>query len=344
MNTIIVYLAVNKTNGKGYVGYSSKTLNGRKKRHEHGALAKKDEKWVKNQPFPRAIRKYGIDGFVWTVIVKDIPKKNFAVWEDWGIRAHNTHISAKKGYNCTYGGEDNPMNYKEYRDKAAAANRGRKYSDEVKKRMSEAQKGLALGRKHTEETKRKISIKHLGKKLSDETKGRISKANKGLKRSDEVRKRMSEMMMGRTHSEETKRKLSILGTGRVASKETRQKQSISMTGKMPGEKNPFYGKTHDEEMRKEMRKMKLGLYDGEGNPFHGKKHSQETRKKMSGPRKKPVKSKTLSAEKVIEVKAKFDSGSYSQHQLAKEYGVSRQQIRNIALCKTERVKKILNIK
>ena len=51
---------------------------------------------------------------------------------------------------------------------------------------------LNIGRKHTEETKRKMSENNIGKKLSEETKRKIGESNTGQKRSEEAKKKMSE--------------------------------------------------------------------------------------------------------------------------------------------------------
>ena len=71
--------------------------------------------------------------------------------------------------------------------------RGKKrppFSEEWKKNMSLARKGKP-GHKHTEETRRRLSLVHTGKKMSEESK-----------------KKMSIARMGKTHSEEYKRKMS----------------------------------------------------------------------------------------------------------------------------------------
>lgn len=70
-------------------------------------------------------------------------------------------------------------------------------------------------------------------------------------------KRCSEKMMGRVLSEESIKK--ALETRRKNGKmwhsnETRKKISEAMKGKMAGEKNPFFGKKHSEEVLKKKRK------------------------------------------------------------------------------------------
>jgi len=89
--------------------------------------------------------------------------------------------------------------------------KGRVFSEEHKKKISEANKG----RKHSEETKKKMSEAHKGRKHSEETKKKMSEVHKSSNLSEETRKKLSEAqeseknhMFGKTHSEETKKKIS----------------------------------------------------------------------------------------------------------------------------------------
>jgi very-short-patch-repair endonuclease len=85
------------------------------------------------------------------------------------------------------------------------------------------------GRKFSEEHKQKISQANKGRKLSAETKLKISLAQKGKKYSDEYKLNMSRVMKGRKFTDEWKRKISEahkgIGKGRICSLETRQKMS-----------------------------------------------------------------------------------------------------------------------
>ena len=91
--------------------------------------------------------------------------------------------------------------------------KGGVFTEEVRRRMSEAQKGeksVWFGKTHTEETKRKISESNKGKVLSEETKKRIGEKSKGRFFSEESRKKMGEHNIGKKviHSEETRKKIS----------------------------------------------------------------------------------------------------------------------------------------
>lgn len=65
--------------------------------------------------------------------------------------------------------------------------KGKKHSDETRRKMSE----VAKGRKHSEESKRKMS--EAKKKQSDETRRKISEALSGRKHSTETRRKQSEI-------------------------------------------------------------------------------------------------------------------------------------------------------
>lgn len=113
------------------------------------------------------------------------------------------------------------------------------------------------GKKHTEESKRKISEKakkrksRTGYKHSEETKSKISNSHKGKK---------CEYLIGRHLSEETKLKI-----------------SNSVSRAIAGEKNPFFGKKHSEETKKSISLKK----SCKNHPRFGKKDSEEVKKNKS---------------------------------------------------------------
>ena len=128
---------------------------------------------------------------------------------------------------------------KEASEQHSKTMKGRRHSEEHKKKISEAEKG----RRHSEDTKKKISEARKGK----------TSPNKGKHISEEIKKKMSDAHKGKPKSEETKNKMSAAKKGRRHSEETRKKISEAHKGKHTGSDNPFYGKRHSEEA-----KMKIG--------------------------------------------------------------------------------------
>lgn len=175
---------------------------------------------IKSKPdtvFHRALRKYGLENFVYCVLEENVLRENLNMREmDW-IEYYD---SLYCGYNMTAGGNQTI------------------FSEEFKRKMSESRKGKFVGEKnsfygkhHSEETKKKLSESHKGKKVWNSGKTNIY--------SEETLKKISESCKGRTP----------WNKGKYLSEETRKKLSESHKG-LIGEKNPFYGKHHSEEARK----------------------------------------------------------------------------------------------
>ena len=77
-----------------------------------------------------------------------------------------------------------------------------------------------------------LFLHHKGKRLSDETKKKMSEANKGRTVSEETRKKMGEAQKGHTVSEETRKKMSeAWDYDKHFSEETRNKLSEAHKGK-----------------------------------------------------------------------------------------------------------------
>jgi hypothetical protein len=90
-----------------------------------------------------------------------------------------------------------------------------------------------LGRKHSEDTKRKMSFSQRGKKRSAHHISRISESKLGIPRSQDVKDKLSAKAKGRKHSTETKRRLSEIGKGRVPSPESAIKRKATLQSKRP---------------------------------------------------------------------------------------------------------------
>jgi len=127
----------------------------------------------------------------------------------------------------------------------------RKYTEETKRKMSEAQKKRfktkescpMYGKHHSEETKRKIGLKSREKVFSQETRMKMSLSHLGKKRV--------------AHSEETKEKLRQKAKEQFKNGfpiETRKKLSIRLSGTG----NPMYNKNHSKETKTKIGKKSRG--------------------------------------------------------------------------------------
>ena len=104
------------------------------------------------------------------------------------------------------------------------------------------------GKRLSEETKKKMSESHKGKILSEEHKKNLSKNHKGMKgkhHSEETKKKLSESLKGRKISEEQREKFlknyKKGMKGNHHSEETKKKIGEKNKGKLSGENNHLYG-------------------------------------------------------------------------------------------------------
>lgn len=154
---------------------------------------------------------------------------------------------------------------------ADAPLRGRKRSEESKRKQSETRKG----KPRSEETRRKISESNKGKegsnrgkKWTEETKRKMSEAKKGK---PSLMKGKNHPMYGKELSEQHKQNISKVNKGVPHSEKTKRK--IAETNK--GENHPMYGKKQSE-------KQKRKTFE----TWKGRKHSEESKRKMSEAKQK----------------------------------------------------------
>jgi group I intron endonuclease len=154
--------------------------------------------------FHRALRKYGVDIFEWRVLSDDSSSDGMNSRETlliWAFRADDPDY----GYNMSVGGVGGGM----------------------------------LGRKHTDESKQKMSKALKGRVFSPETLARMSAAQKGKQSpkkgkpqwSEEEKKRIGDIHRGKRISEQQKKLISESLKGRLFSIETRQKISAALKGR-----------------------------------------------------------------------------------------------------------------
>lgn len=140
--------------------------------------------------------------------------------------------------------------------------------------------GSGLGRLHTEEEKRLISLRRKGHPTSDATRLFLSLLNKGRVISDEARKKMSIAAKGKKKSDETRRKMSASKMGHPVSDETRKKLSKPQSEESKENKR----KPHSEEVRTRMSlypRRNLSKETVEKMSFAKKNMSDDTKLKMS---------------------------------------------------------------
>jgi len=202
---IIVYKAVNKINNKCYIGVT-KALGKRINRHYASAFKENSQLL-----FPRALRKYGKENFIWEILYECETKDEGIKKEIEFIKICNSYYVDGFGYNMTHGGEwgDTWLGKK------------KPHSEDTKKKI-----GLALkNKKKSDEHKKNLQIARNKRPLfSQETKDKMSKSmmgkNKGRKHSDEIKITFGNGMRGKNHSIEVRNKI------REASKNVSQETKI----------------------------------------------------------------------------------------------------------------------
>jgi len=163
-----------------------------------------------------AIQKYGKENFIVEPICEVSTRELANELEKEYIERYRT--LAPNGYNLELGG-----------DAKGSCLVGRKLSEETKRKLSNALKGRTI----PEATRVAASLANLGRPLSDEHCQKISRALKGNKNglgrvvSGDVRERLSKALSGRKFSEKWRQKLSQAKLGRKLSAETRQRMVIA---------------------------------------------------------------------------------------------------------------------
>lgn len=199
-----IYIHQNKLNGKCYVGQTVRTP-----KYRWG----EDGKGYSSQhKFYNAIQKYGWNNFKHILLTtiynnqEDLDNAEQYYIEDLD--------SVENGYNCKSGGHG-----------------GSKFSEETKKKMSEAKKGKK-GRAHSEESKRKISEAQKGKTwyTNNELDGLYFEGEQpeGWLPGQSISRRAacSKVKKGKHNhacSEETKNKLSAINKGKIIPEYVKQK-------------------------------------------------------------------------------------------------------------------------
>ena len=199
-----IYKITKKDTGQAYIGLSE-NIERRWYDHTHSPQ-------LKHSYIDRAIKKYGADRFDLEIIEelpndRDLLTEREAYW----VKYYNTYKDDFH-YNLTPGGDFSPMKVPEIAKKNSESNKGREFSEEHKKNISEANSGEnnpMYGKKHTLEAKAKMS-----------------KAKSGKNHPFYGKKGEESPFYGRKHTLEAKAKMSKAKSG---------------------ENNPMYGEKHSED-------------------------------------------------------------------------------------------------
>ena len=204
-----IYMYINKINERKYVG-QAKDFNKRHMTH----MKESSNKY----PIDRALKKHGEENFEIKILIENVEStEKLNEYEKFFIKRYKT-LATEWGYNISNGGESGHNNFagkteeemkeifndewrekvsnrvKEYwknldndkkesiKKKIGTSNKGKKISDETRKKLSDINKGEnnnMYGKKHSEESKQKMSQSQKGKKRNDDFKEKISKVTKG---------------------------------------------------------------------------------------------------------------------------------------------------------------------
>lgn len=237
------------SNGKVYIGQTSGSIKKRFRSHSYSANGKS------NLPVHKAWRSMGAP----TVqCIGEFGSEEISAEEIKAISEHNSMLP--NGYNVSPGGEISPMLIPGIARYVANKKIGFKFSEESLKKMSESQKG----RKHTEEAKKKISLANKSKvckPVSNETKVKMSEAKK-LKWSDPVyREKMSLIKKGKTtkpHTDASKALMSEARKGKM-SPEGEAKRKAAQISAVKGKKLTTEHRSLLSEIRKQWWAQKKDL-------------------------------------------------------------------------------------
>ena len=156
MSEYILYMHINKTNNKRYIGITSQRSPNKRWKNGLG--------YTKQKRFYSAIVCYGWDGFDHVVLEKNLTKKQAEQKEEELIKLYRSN-DEKYGYNIENGGVVHKLT-EEQKEHLRKCNIGRKHSEETKAKQSKSHKGLSTkwltGRKQSQETIKKRMANRYG--------------------------------------------------------------------------------------------------------------------------------------------------------------------------------------
>lgn len=220
-----VYEIRNQTNGNRYVG-SSATIQQRW--GNHLKTLRRDAHY--NCHLQAAFNKYGESAFTFAMLEHVEDSSRLIAREQHYLETLNPEYNM-----CPTAGS--PLGYRhteearrnmgvahslvprtaEWRRKISEALKGRRFSEEHRKHLSEALTGVLKGRPKSEEHRRKMSEAHKGKRQSEEHRRKNSEGHKGKCHSEESKRKISEALSGECNP----------NYGKHPSAETRARMSLA---------------------------------------------------------------------------------------------------------------------
>ena len=186
--TYAIYIITNIVNAKQYVGI---TNNLKRRWSDH-------KRANGGQQIHSAIKKYGVDSFVFSHIADAFDLESAQAIERLLIAEHNTKSPC--GYNHTDGGDGvvNPSD--ETKEKIAAKQRGRKHTPETIAKMALAKTGKLSTMKG------KTFPAEIRAKMSEARKGKVP-SNKGVPMSEASKHKVSASKKGKPWTKEQRAKI-----------------------------------------------------------------------------------------------------------------------------------------
>lgn len=176
-----VYIVENSIDDKVYVG---QTRDFEKRKYGHVYSAEKGDE----RPLYRAMREFGIDLFSFRILEECQTEEEASVREQYWVDQFD---SFNRGFNLTAGGGYH------------VGNKGRKFSEDHKRKISESHKGKSFSeetrKKMSESAKKRLKENHpmRGKTWSEEIKKNQSDAKHRLyasEKGEDIKRRISETL------------------------------------------------------------------------------------------------------------------------------------------------------
>ena len=204
--SMVVYALRNQTNGKIYVGKTTRALYLRLRSHIYNVR-------FKNFFLYRALRKDGIEAFEYSILQVCADVAELSSAERWWIKEFNS-TDDRYGYNLTHGGEGCSAT-EVTKEKIGKSNRGKIRSEEYRRGRR-----LALAGKRPVYTENAEAWENAKRKIAQKLVGNTNGAGKAC--SAEKREKIRKALMGR------KRPKSVVDKVRRTLRAKRQAQQLTL--------------------------------------------------------------------------------------------------------------------